>query len=249
MVPGPAFGTRPTPPGIGARRRGEPIRVTHDQLTAWSQRLLAASGLDDAWARGETFPDGPAGLVRSFRDEQGHRRAVDAPFLSAALGLALAPSPSHPDHPPDVRLWRRVHEPGLGLAGLGSVLGRDPLGPVLDGHLAEPIELWTERELSALHAFWRLSELRPDAAPPSRALAAARWHVEHLQPDNATNHPWAIHVFLILSSLDGSPEGLMHADAMLHACRAGTGAPDRFSAVILRDASRALSRWLGLPAS
>ena len=61
-----------------------------------------------------------------------------------------------------------------------------------------------------------------------------RWHLEHTQPDNATNRPWALHVFLTM----GTPEAVHYAETLLH--NAMVGGPDPLSARILVDAAREL---------
>jgi len=110
------------------------------------------------------------------------------------------------------------------------------------------IELWTERELSALHALWDLGVIAENPAWRGRAIDAARWHIRNTQPDNATNHPWAIHVFLDLWSrekgTDSGAEARLYADTLLHNCRAMSAAPTPLSALILLDAADGLDRGI-----
>jgi hypothetical protein len=130
---------------------------------------------------------------------------------------------------PDLELWRAA----LGLARLEVPGGDGPLHP-WSGTGA--IEVWTEEELSALHALWRLARLRSHAGARARALSAARWHLEHTQPDNATNRPWALHVFLI----EGSAEARAYAGTLLHNALAMEGRATALSAWILMDAAAEL---------
>lgn len=74
------------------------------------------------------------------------------------------------------------------------------------------------------------------------AERVAAWHVGHLQPDNATHHPWAVHLFLHQSLHAGDVEAGMYAGTLLHNCRVMTGQPDALSAHILMDAANALQR-------
>jgi hypothetical protein len=130
----------------------------------------------------------------------------------------------------DLRLWRCTGEPGLPVPPELLEAGEGPLRPRLsDG----PIEVWTEVELSSLHALWRLARLRADPRLRDRALAAMRWHLEHTQPDNATNRPWALHAFL----QEGSAEGEAYAGTLLHNALAHGGRPEPLSAWILMDAA------------
>ncbi|MCC5824089.1 MAG: hypothetical protein JJU44_12460 [Planctomycetes bacterium] len=67
-----------------------------------------------------------------------------------------------------------------------------------------------------------------------------------MQPDNGTNHPWGIHVFVVLAarSEDTGESGaaLMHAQTLLHNCQVQQGKADRLSACILWDAGETLGR-------
>ncbi len=68
----------------------------------------------------------------------------------------------------------------------------------------------------------------------AQAEAVRDWHIENTQPDNATNRPWALHVFL----LAGSPEGRHYAETLLH--NALVTGPEPFCAWILMD----VATWL-----
>jgi hypothetical protein len=78
-----------------------------------------------------------------------------------------------------------------------------------------------------------------------RIERAMRWHLEHTQPDNATNRPWALHAFL----LEGSPEGRAYAGTLLHNAIAMGGTPEPLSAWILMDAAAELDLAQTLPRS
>lgn len=205
-------------------------------LTTWSGRLRAAAGPTLAAAAERPGAE--------FQDESGHRRAVDAPFLawrSRAAGCPVAVQPlGRSSASVDVALWRGVLdrsvavEPLIGSPDHGAASPITPLGP------RDTIEVWTETELCALHALWRIGRLRDRPELIDRCIDAARWHVEHLQPDNATNHPWAIHVFIIAGRRLVASEHDLHAQAMLHNSRMNLGRPDAFSAHILMDAAECL---------
>ena len=130
----------------------------------------------------------------------------------------------------DLALWRCAVDPAAPVPPDLRGVERAPLRPWLsDG----PIEVWTEVELSALHALWRVARLRRDPDLRARAVAAMRWHLEHTQPDNATNRPWALHAFL----REGSAEGEAYAGTLLHNALAHGGTPEALSAWILMDAA------------
>ncbi|MEO1130448.1 MAG: hypothetical protein AAFX05_12185 [Planctomycetota bacterium] len=184
----------------------------------------------------------------TFRDDMGHRRAVDAPFISWRLQLAgvthsqpevgIDPIPD-----PDVALW------------LALAQGDDPTpifnahedahGTPTDGLFARvdtALEIWTETELSALHALWWHAHLQTAPDLDVRLDRAVRAYLEELQPDNATNHPWALHVFLLHAWEHDVPEADMYAQTLLSNSQVMMGKPDRFSAVILLDVADALER-------
>lgn len=142
----------------------------------------------------------------------------------------------------DDRLWWAVHDPSVPLEGFRA--GYGPLDP---GFMHAGIETWTQTELAAVHALFRLGLDRCEPRLIARALDAAAWHVAELQPDNATNHPWAAHVFVALAVRrgegGGAEEALLHAQTLLHNCQVYLGRPDRFSACVLWEAAAQLERY------
>ena len=75
-------------------------------------------------------------------------------------------------------------------------------------------------------------------------LDSSRWHLDNTQPDNATNRPWAVQVFLDLAREDDNPDARLYAETLLHNATAANGVPEPFSAAILLDAARALELML-----
>lgn len=172
------------------------------------------------------------GYIESFRDEFGNRRSSDRPFLSHLLGVHLPATRTPEAMGLDERLWWCV-------VGGESI----PTGLIADHNdlIPDPdtlaIEYRTMVELCALHALWTLGIGKP--ALRERALDAARWHIEELQPDNAINRPWGLAVFveLALSGVDYSiaQTAELHAQTLLHNACINFGKPDLLSALILRD--------------
>lgn len=72
----------------------------------------------------------------------------------------------------------------------------------------------------------------------ARAAEAIRWHLEHTQPDNSTNRPWALHAFLLAD--DGSGDASLYAETLLHNMRATDARTEPLSRWILADAAREL---------
>lgn len=206
-------------------------------LAIWADRLEAAAaptlrGLDlsDLGARPE-----------AFRDEVGNTRPVDAPLAAAALGASLRPSDTGPA--PEVRVWYANFDRSIPIDALGLAAAD---GPLFSHPPRATIEVVTEVELCGLHALWTLARTRTRPELRSRCLAAAAWHLNELQPDNATQMPWAIHVFAILAAETGNAAAEVDAQTRLHNALAGRGRPDRRSALILLHAASELRLTAGM---
>ena len=149
-------------------------------------------------------------------------------------------------------LWRACAGEAVDAGRVLAAGGGDADGPLLptDAYLA--IEVWAECELSALHALHRLVRERHPTLPAfarRRAEAAVRWHLEHTQPDNSTNRPWALHVFLLASRLSSEGGGIagvdpgdarFYAETLLHNMSATDARNEPLSRWILADAAREL---------
>ena len=158
--------------------------------------------------------------------------------LAPALDTAPPPAALRPARPGvaslDLRLWACAAQPAEPLPE--GILGPTG-GPLRPWPTDGTVEVWTEVELSSLHALWRLARQRKAPSLRERARSAMRWHLEHTQPDNATNRPWALHAFL----QEGSAEGEAYAGTLLHNALAHGGKPEPLSAWILMDASAELA--------
>jgi hypothetical protein len=174
--------------------------------------------------------DEPGAFVEAFRDDLGHRRAIYRPVVAWSLGCNAEPGGGTLG--PDTSAW-------YALAGRGPGAFEVPPGdgPLCEDLASEGIEAWTEAELSLLHALWWRAAESVDAR--NRAVLAARWLVAELQPDNATNRPWAVAVFAQLAT-DGERDASLYAETLIHNCQTQFGRPDRFSTFLLLDAARRL---------
>lgn len=185
-------------------------------------------------------------LAASARPPAGGLSAgtLDAPLLAALEGVDPGPAPT-PLPADEVGLWWR--RAGAGddrtidrvLAANGTARADvDGSGALLPRDLYSAIEVWTDAELAAMHALWWLAEERGRDDWRARLASVRDWHLEHTQPDNATNRPWAIHVFL----LGGTPEHEQYAATLLHDGLAMEGVPTALGGLLLRDAADALDR-------
>lgn len=185
------------------------------------------------WASMLRSVAGGAGEDLEQRVQGGTR--VD-PYLLASLGLAEPPA--HDDtQKPDEQLWRSVmNGDGDALDAVGE------RGRLFDADDWSAIEVATEAELCGLQA---LAHAAIGSEPVmDRCLSAARWLMAEIQPDNATNRPWACGFFAWLWCEQGAAEALHYAEGQLHAAMAGngTGTADARSGLILLDSANWLDR-------
>lgn len=239
----------------------------------WVRRLRAAA--EATLGTSPVVPEpGVEGSGGGFRDERGNRLAVDDALFAALRGGGHRGG-SRPSMDADVRLWcgepvdavvqpcDGSHEADGGRALVGDWTDQPPGQPLVG------MEVWGDRELCALHALWWRART---AAPHDRARwcrrgrQACRWLLANLQPDNATNYPWSVHVWVLLAHEGVHPwgegglghEARLYAEMLLHNCLIGAGGggeggggaptapggrPDRRSAWILWHAARELESW------
>jgi len=229
----------------------EPEPVSHGRpspsLQIASQRLRSLSaqapGLAELLSAADAARANPAAadiileLIATFRDERGHRRLIDAPLLHHTLRIpprTLPPRGSPLRSALDTELWWGLHDPTFNPC---NVLKTDT-GSLTGDDSAAAIETATQTELAALHALSHFAARDHTLQP--RLISAAEWLIASLQPDNATNHPWATHVFLRLEA-QGNIDAGLYAQTLVHNAMVSLGRPERFGAVLLLDASRALT--------
>lgn len=196
-----------------------------------------------------------------FKDERRNQLAVDEGLFAALRSDTRWGDVAAKSREGDVCLWcgAPVDSVVLPCNTTHSELGRPLLGDWMDQPCDQPsvgMEVWGERELCALHALWSRART---ATPEDRArwcrrgFQACRWLLANLQPDNATNYPWSVHVWLIVSeqgvhewgNANLGPEARVYAETLLHNCQVGPGhgKADRRSAWILWHAARELESW------
>ena len=178
------------------------------------------------------------GLDRSSlaSSAQAVTRRRTADLLLGALGHE--DSPPQVDLPPRATLDERLLAARAGWAEVPRTPDHTE-GPLTPRSSEDVIEVWTEIELSAVHSAWLIPAWRVSAE------RSAFWLLEEIQPDNATNLPWAVHVFAWLAVVDGSQEARLYAETLLHHCSVARGRPDALSAVSLVDAAAGLRNSTG----
>lgn len=171
--------------------------------------------------------DSPAAWIRALRAAAGPGTVPDLE----------APPPSYrrAGDPDDV-LWRAAAGGDPGLAAADRLLAARPGSSLSDAGAFLALEVWTECELSALHALGRIVRRHPSPARSARLGELLRWHLEHTQPDNATNRPWALHLF----AAPRLPEASLYAETLLHNVAASDARHEPLSRWILLDSAREL---------
>ncbi|MGQ0628371.1 MAG: hypothetical protein ACT4PL_09770 [Phycisphaerales bacterium] len=209
-------------------------------LATWAGRFRAAAAITlGAWRGTE---------AGAFRDELGHRREIDGPFMAwraAREGRGGGEGSPRADGPgaaegTEVVLWEKLVRGDHDLRSILKAARRDPL-PIATPIVRRPaaLEVATESELCALHALWWHAGLHGSAAAAALCVESARWMIEHIQPDNATNLPWGAHVFVSLGPVLGE-DSVHYGATLLHNCQVALGRPDARSAHILADGAEAL---------
>lgn len=211
--------------------------MSEPRIGDWS-RLLAARA--KAWL--EAAPrDAPAPVSAAVT-------ALDAatPFLLWRAGLAATGPATAALRPQgargDAALWWALIDESSALPDALD-LGAD--GPLFPQSLYDTIEVWTESDLSAAQALWWLARERARPDFRERALNAAAWHIGAVQPDNATNRPWGLAVFLDLWRSRGNEESRLYAATLLHNAEAGAAVRTLLSGELLADAADAAAIMAG----
>jgi hypothetical protein len=184
-------------------------------------------------ALASSSPDELPTLITHFADEAGHRRQIDRPLLADLFHVRFTPPTLPANASLDLRLWCAVHDASIDPMALVAPQGQPLIG------LGTPlvIETASQTELGALHALWTIAQRRGDSVIRERCMDAAEYLIAEVQPDNATNHPFALAAFLALAHA-GNFEAMLYAQTLLHNCQVQLGRPDAFSAALLLHAAR-----------
>ncbi|MGP1272488.1 MAG: hypothetical protein ACTS22_04070 [Phycisphaerales bacterium] len=194
-------------------------------LDDWSERFEALAA--------QTLGGVDAGSIEAVASRVTRRRT--AGLLVRVVSSVPGRSPLEPSASLDeVLLGART---GLVPAPQAPCCGAE-IRPLTDRSPDDVIEVWTEIELAAVHSAWALPGWR------AASESAARWLLEEIQPDNATNLPWAAHVFAAIAAR-GNQEARLYAETLLHNCVVGRGRPDDLSALILLDSAALLRSAAG----
>lgn len=186
----------------------------------WADLLTAV-------ARTAPSPDGPLRL--------GSMEPVVRAALRATAAGTTAPDPTPLPGTGEGTEWAAWHALLSGDAPPEALF--DAFRPTLlarDDYTA--IEVWTDAELCVMHALWFLARRDGDRRAAARLDTVRTWHLAHTQPDNATNRPWALHVF----ALGAEPESQLYAQTLLHNAMALDARPTALAGLILASSAGAM---------
>lgn len=161
-----------------------------------------------------------------------------APWFLHARGIIEAPA-VEPTSLDDV-LWLAVARGSSAGRLIDELISQPGSAPLVAYDGSAAIEVWTERDLSAMHAMSRLLDRAGSGAGRDRLDSAVLWHLENTQPDNATGRPWALHVFALRWIENEDADARLYAETLLHNCQVLDGRPDPLSGEILRDSAEAM---------
>ncbi len=207
-------------------------------------------GLEERQRAAEVF-------IAGFADGVGNRRRVDRPLLAQMLGVKPGEMPkgdSMGSLDPEERAWWSLHDELVRdeLVRGSEVIDWDANGPLYPALRDRGIEWWSQAELCGVHALsWRgLNDA--DGIDVARVRArvdrCCMWLIAEVQPDNATQHPWGVHLFakIAMNGTRGERErshATHYAQTLVHNAMVGSmigGKIDTFAACILWNCAQ----WL-----
>ena len=215
------------------------------QMSRWQAMLSVAS------------PEaGDAAAVGTPTETIGSHRAFMKACVAGVHRLRAGAQLALPGPLPDVPASRPAAEgsavaDAVWLAYVHFVAGEPAAAPWLTRMTAalSPVALrfsiddnpepWWQNEMLILHALHSFALLRGESALLDQTLAAADFHLREIQPDHATNEPWAVHAYA--SHADGAmtAETLWHAAYIQHG-----GWPGPVARLIASDAAFTLAAHL-----
>ena len=131
----------------------------------------------------------------------------------------------------------------------GRRVGEEYLDRVIDGLAPTALrptvndnpEPWWASEMQILHALRSYNLLSGGAARAGKIARCTAFHLAEIQPDHATNEPWAVHAYGL------HPDGNVTAETLLHAAYVqGGGTLTKPAALIVADALFALENARGV---
>lgn len=215
-----------------------------DPLVRWRLILRAAVANGDAaaWSDFNSSPAGSHGSPR--RVAVGvlaalHGTADPAIALDADLAILDAlPLPAARGSEVVAAVWTAYLNASRGDTGAADQLDRATARLLPTALLAgadDNPEPWWAAELMILHAMRSHAWRRPNAASEAAIARCVAFHLAEIQPDHATNEPWAIHAFAATDA------GKLTAETLLHAAMVqGAGVLTPAARLIVIDALHAI---------
>lgn len=165
----------------------------------------------------------------------GHRIELLAPLPEIAL-----PAPAARGSGVAETVWSAYLQFAMGSSEAAQWLDRATrsLAPTaLIAGVEDNPEPWWANELLIMHAMKSFALIQRDAGLLESVDRCAGFHVAEIQPDHATNEPWAIHALAL------HPHGNVTAETLLHASMVqGGGTLTPTAKLIVADALHAMSK-------
>jgi len=209
-----------------------------EQLRRWRDLLRSAVGTAELSPIDTGYGDRAVTLA-ALEETVDINRSIDVPDLT----LPRLPAPAPHGSETAMLVWLTLSQAVRGEAPAVAALRKaiEQLSPnALRATIDDNPEPWWQQEMMILHALHSFALRQRDYTLIEKTLGAAAFHLAEIQPDHATNEPWAIHAYATHA------DGTVTAETLLHAAYMnGGGVLSEVSRWILADAVAALDAFAG----
>ncbi|MGN6726274.1 MAG: hypothetical protein ACTHLZ_10175 [Tepidisphaeraceae bacterium] len=231
--------------GYKIHRQGTNISISLadlSQLSRWAQLLKQHAG--DAVVETQAVGPSPrASLIRALHRVRAVRGGNIPHHEPAQLAEpTMLPAPASLGSAAAVGVWEMYSKFIAGDQSAAAWLTEavEALCPtaLIAGPGDNPEPGW-QSEMVILHALHAFALIQRDPALIQKTLRCTQFHLEEIQPDHATNEPWAIHAYA------SHPDGAVTAETLLHAALMHHGGTlSEPARLIAHDAAAALEAYL-----
>lgn len=217
----------------------QPFTLAPDtQLDRWRALLRSAVGQLPLPALAAA-PGYRGAILLSVQAVAGRAPPVDLPRLIIPPLPAVAPKGAAVS----AAIWSTFARSVAGDDAASEALRQaiDELSPTaLATTIDDNPEPWWQQEMLILHALHSFALRQNDGSLIDKTLDCAAFHLAEIQPDHATNEPWAVHAYA------SHADGAITAETLLHAAHMnGGGSLNAASRWIAADALAALEAFAG----
>ena len=214
-----------------------PTLAGAEHLNRWRDLLRASIGTAELSPIDTGYGDRAVTLA-ALEEVVDINRSVDVPDLI----LPELPAPAPHGSETAMLVWLTLSQAVRGEAPAKAALRKaiDQLAPTaLRATIDDNPEPWWQQEMMILHALHSFALRQRDFKLIEKTLTATAFHLAEIQPDHATNEPWAINAYATHA------DGTVTAETLLHAAYMnGGGVLSEVSRWIISDAIAALDALL-----